>query len=52
VVVLTPGGEHLGTIRTGVPTANCGFGGEGSTLYLTANDMLCRIQLTTKGLGF
>jgi gluconolactonase len=52
VYVLTPGGTHLGTIRTGVPTANCGFGDDGSTLYITANDMLCRIRLTTRGLGF
>jgi gluconolactonase len=52
VLVFTPGGTHLGTIRTGVPTANCGFGDDGSTLYITANDMLCRIRLTTRGLGF
>jgi gluconolactonase len=52
VHVLTPEGTHLGTIRTGVPTANCGFGDDGSTLYITANDMLCRIRLTTRGLGF
>jgi gluconolactonase len=52
VAVLTPEGEHLGTIHTGVPTANCGFGDDGKALYLTANDMLCRIRLSTKGLGF
>jgi gluconolactonase len=52
VLVLTPGGAHLGTLRTGVPTANCGFGDDGSTLYVTANDILCRIRLTTRGLGF
>ncbi len=40
VLVLTPKGEYLGTIVTGVPTANCGFGEDGGTLYLTANDML------------
>jgi gluconolactonase len=53
VLVLTPKGEHLGTIVTGVPTANCAFGGpDGSTLYITANDKLCRIRTRTKGLGF
>jgi gluconolactonase len=52
VLVLTPDGTHLGTFRTGVPTANCGFGDDGSILYITANDMLCRIRLTTRGLGF
>jgi gluconolactonase len=52
VLVFTPGGTHLGTLHTGVPTANCGFGDDGSTLYITANDMLCRIRLATTGLGF
>jgi gluconolactonase len=52
VLVLSPKGEHLGTIVTGVPTANCAFGDDGSTLYLTANDMLCRLRTSTKGLGF
>jgi gluconolactonase len=52
ILVLSPKGEHLGTILTGVPTANCGFGDDGSTLYITANDMLCRVRTTTSGLGF
>jgi gluconolactonase len=52
VHVFTPDGTHLGLLRTDVPTANCGFGDDGSTLYITANDMLCRIRLTTRGLGF
>ena len=55
-----PGGLHvfasdgtlLGTIDTGVPTANCGWGGDGSTLYITANTALLRVRTTTKGLGF
>ncbi len=52
VLVLDPTGKHLGTIYTGVPTANCGFGGDGSTLYITANDKLVRVKTTTKGQGF
>ncbi len=52
VLVLTPKGEYLGTIVTGVPTANCGFGDDGGTLYITANDKLCRVRTGTKGLGF
>ena len=52
VLVLTAKGEYLGTIRTGVPTANCGFGDDGRTLYITANDTLCRVRTTTKGQGF
>ena len=53
VLVITPKGEHLGTIVTGVPTANCAFGEpDGATLYITANDKLCRIRTRTKGMGF
>ena len=52
VHVFTPKAEHLGTIATGVPTANCAFGEDGSTLFVTANTTLCRIRLSTKGAGF
>lgn len=52
VLVFTPDGQHLGTLATGVPTANCAFGDDGSTLYITANDKLVRVKTTTKGLGF
>jgi len=52
VWVFDPTGKHLGTIVTGVPTANCGFGGDGSTLFITANDKLVRVKTTTKGQGF
>ena len=52
VWVFDPAGKHLGTLVTGVPTANCGFGGDGSTLYITANDKLVRVKTTTKGQGF
>ena len=52
VLVFTPDGAHLGTISTGQKTANCGFGDDGTVLYMTADMFLCRIRLTTKGLGF
>ncbi len=52
VLVLTPGGHHLGTIETGRPTANCAFGDDGSTLYLTADDDLLRVRTRAVGLGF
>lgn len=52
VLVISPEGKHLGTINTGEPTANCGWGGNGSMLYITANKYLCRIQTLTKGKGF
>jgi gluconolactonase len=51
VLVFSPAGEHLGTLDTGRATANCTFGDDGSSLYLTADDVLLRIRLTTRGLG-
>ena len=52
VLILSPDGTHLGTIMTGEPTANCNWGDDGSTLYITANKYLCRVRTTTKGNGF
>lgn len=52
VLVFSPDGKHLGTILTGVPTANCKFGEDGRTLFITANDMLLRVRTKTRGLGF
>lgn len=52
VLVLSPEGKHLGTIMTGDLTANCAFGDDGSTLYMTVNHALMRVRLTTKGLGY
>ena len=52
VLVFDPDGTHLGTLDTGEATANCGWGEDGSTLYITADMYLCRIKLTTRGLGF
>jgi gluconolactonase len=52
VHVFMPDGTHLGTIDTGVPTANCAFGDGGTTLYVACDKNLCRIKLSTKGRGF
>ncbi len=52
VLVFSPDGTHLGTINTTQATANCAFGNDGSTLYITADMYLLRIRLTTKGDGF
>lgn len=46
VLVFDPSGKLLGIIRTGQPTANCAFDGDGSTLFMTANMFLMRIKLT------
>jgi gluconolactonase len=53
VLIITPEGKHIGTLNTGEPTANCAFGGpNGTTLYITANMYLCRVQTLVKGAGF
>ena len=53
VYVFKPDGKLVGRISTGQRTANCCFGDEdGMTLYMTADDYLCRIRTKVKGLGF
>jgi gluconolactonase len=49
VWVLNSAGKPLGLISTSVPTANCAFGDDGSTLYITANTELLRVKLKVKG---
>jgi gluconolactonase len=50
--VFAPDGRHLGSIEMEHPTANCAWGNDGSTLYLTANQEIYRIKLGTLGMGF
>jgi gluconolactonase len=52
VLVISPSGKLLGRIDTKQLTANCAWGDDGSTLYITANMLLCRIKTKTKGAGF
>jgi gluconolactonase len=52
VLVFASDGSHLGTFATGQATANCGWGEDGSVLYITADMYIGRVRLTTKGLGF
>ncbi len=42
-------GDILGRISTGQRTANCGWGNDGSVLYMTADGYLCRIKTQTRG---
>jgi gluconolactonase len=49
VLIISPEGKHLGTINTGEATANCAWGDNGSTLYITADMYLCRVKTLTKG---
>lgn len=52
VYVFASDGTHLGTIKTGVATANCAWGDDGSVLYITAGNVIYRIQTLTKSAGW
>jgi len=52
VLVLSKDGKRLGRIWDGKQTANCKFGDDGKTLYMTSSNMLVRIRLNIKGQGF
>jgi gluconolactonase len=49
VLVLSPNGDFLGHIKIGGATANCAWGDDGSTLYITADMYLCRVRTTARG---
>lgn len=50
VQIFLPDGKHIGTILTPQTVTNLTFGGpDGTTLYLTASKMLCRIQMKVTG---
>ncbi len=52
VLIMTPSGKLLGRIMTGRATANCTFGENGSTLFMTAGSLLLRIPTKVRGLSF
>lgn len=47
--VFAPDGKHLGTIKPTEVPANCGWGDDGKSLYMTAHTGLYRIKLTVAG---
>lgn len=49
VLVFSPAGKHLGTIRTPEVAANCGWGDDGRTLYITATTSVYRVRLSVPG---
>jgi len=49
VVVISPQGQHLGTIEVGEVVSNCAWGDDGSTLYFTAGSFVCRIKTLAQG---
>ena len=49
VWVFSPDGKHLGTIQPGETAANCAWGGDGKTLYITASTSVYRIRVNVAG---
>ena len=49
VLVFAPEGKLLGRFSTGRPTANCTFGEDGKTLFITADAYLCRVRTLVQG---
>jgi gluconolactonase len=52
ILVISPQGKLLGRLEMTQPTSNCNWGDDGSTLYITANMLLCRIRTKTSGNRF
>lgn len=50
--VFLPDGTPVARISTGTPVANCAFGDDGRTLYLTSGSFLARVRLSVVGIGF
>jgi len=49
VYILSPEGKRLGLISTGKAIANCCFGEDGKTLFLTSSDMIAKVRLKSGG---
>ncbi len=49
VWIFNPAGKHLGTIKPTEVPANCAWGDDGKTLYMTARTGLYRIRLSVAG---
>ena len=49
VIVFAPDGKRLGRIETGSAIANCAFGDDGKTLYMTSHKMLARVRTLVAG---
>jgi gluconolactonase len=47
--IFSPEGKHLGTIKPSETAANCNWGDDGRSLYITAQTSLYRIRLAAAG---
>jgi gluconolactonase len=52
VYCITPQGKVLGRLNTGQRTANCKFGDDGKTLFITADMYLCRVRTNVTGTNY
>lgn len=52
VLVFAPDGRRLGRIETGTAVANCAFGDDGRTLYMSSHGSLARVRTRATGMGF
>jgi gluconolactonase len=50
VWILSPQGRHLGTFRLSERVANCAWGDDGRTLYVTASTSVYRVRLKIPGI--
>lgn len=49
IFVIDPDGTLLGRIKLGQATANCAFGEDGRTLFITSNDRLLKLRTNVLG---
>jgi len=49
VWIFSPEGKHLGTIKTPEGAANCAWGDDGKSLYITATTGVYRVKLSVDG---
>jgi len=50
IFIIHPSGDVMGRLNTGRACANCTFGEDGSTLFITAQDRLLKLKTRVKGL--
>lgn len=50
--IFNPSGTLLGRIETGGKISNCAWGDDGTVLYFTADDEICRIKTKSKGVSW
>jgi gluconolactonase len=49
--VMTPAGKRLGRIDLGQKIANCAFGEDGHSLFITSTNLVARLRTATRGIG-